>query len=450
MRFTAFRLTWLDSREEKIPRLIISDTLQTGRGGTAARMTMNDFLTAPVFDHVLLTNGLVLFAIFLLLLRFLPDFARHLTLLLVSLALIEIATSPFYVFLFTALTGCLYYGLFWLQWSKHKKVYSFLISCGLVILYFLLLDLPAFQTPWTGPMVHRFGVAYSLFRLLSVTLDVGRGRPLPADPLDFFVYAFFAPTFFQGPIESLEEFRKNLSSPPPLKIGDMGSHIIRIVVACLKGWVALRFFELDWKEYFDHPQRFSYGFLVWGLYARAISFYLFVSAANDLTIGCCAVAGYRLSENFDYPYFKKNLAEFWRSWHMTLFRFLREYIYIPLGGNRRHVYLNYLIVFMAAALWHVTSKAFILWGLWHGVGMCILKLWQNFWKNVETTRAPTFFRAIQLRSRDYPRCVALASTLVTFHYVALGWLPFWGGHPQGLSLILRLISGNRWRLFLWD
>lgn len=411
---------------------------------------LNDFLISPLFDHLLLTKGLVLFTLFLLTIRLLPDFARNLTILLVSLALIGIATSPLYTFIFVAAVGALYFLLFLIQGNPRKRLFCNILALLLVVSYFLLLDLPALGSPWTGQMVHRFGVAYSLIRLLSVILEVGRGKPLPPDPLKFFVYAFFFPTFFQGPIERLDEFRSNLVGRPSFSWSETAANLLRILVALAKGWIVLHDLELDWKRYFDYPQGLSYSALVWGMYARAIGFYLFVSAANDLTIGCSALAGYRIHENYNYPYFKRNLAQFWRSWHMTLVRFLRDYVYIPLGGNRRHVLVNYLIVFMAIALWHVTSTAFVIWGLWHGIGMCLLKKWQDFWRDVEKREVPGTLRAIQGWSRRHPRTVATISTLVTFHFVALSWLPFWGGHPQGLSMILRIVSGNHLTLFEWS
>lgn len=415
---------------------------------------MKEFFQAsayPAYEGLLLTNGLILFTLFLLAIRLLPDFARNLSLVLGSLAVLEVLTSPFYTFGFVAVTGLLYYGLFWLQWHRYRKLWCGLIASTLVIGYFLLLDLPVLESPWTGAMVHRFGIAYSLIRLLSVTLDVGKGRPLPSDPLEFFVYAFFAPTFLQGPIERLHEFRTNLlpETRPYLTWAETGTNAIRVLTALAKGWVATRFFELDWRAYFDHPQQFAYGFLVWGMYARAIGFYLFVSAVNDVIIALCGLAGYRVSENYDYPYFKRNLSGFWRSWHMTLTCFMRDYVYIPLGGGRRRTYLNYLIVFLAIAMWHMTTKAFLVWGLWHGLGMCGLKLWRDLWKKVESRERPGFAGSLQIWARAHPRLTALAATTLTFHYVALGWLPFWGGHPQGLSMILRILSGNRLALFVW-
>lgn len=410
------------------------------------------WMMTPIWGQPIFTRSRVVFTVLLLGIRFLPSFARNLTLLLLSLVIIEKTTSPIYATVFVMASGALYYGCWWLQNCHRKQLYSYFFSGFLVVFYFLLMNWEPFRSVWTGSAVHQFGIAYSLFRFLYVILDVGRGKSLPADPLEFFVYAFFLPTFFQGPIERFDEFRTNLSDAtrPQLSWRDTGSNIIRVGTALAKGWVAMKFFDLDWQVYFDHPEKLSYSFLWWGMYARAISFYLMVSAANDFTISLSALAGFHIHENYHDPYFKRNLAQFWRSWHMTVFRFLRDYVYIPLGGNKKHVYFNILVVFMAIALWHVTSPAFVIWGLWHGVGMCLLRFWQNYWKKVETDTHESLPKHLQIWSRRWPKTTALASTIFTFHFVAFSWLPFWGGHPQGLSMILRLISGNSWKLFVWD
>jgi alginate O-acetyltransferase complex protein AlgI len=410
---------------------------------------IHDLFIAPLFDYGLLTKGLLLFTVFFLLLRILPDRARGLLLLSASLFLIGWETSPFYLLLFFAFAVFLYYCLYWIQGLHHRKGLSYLISFLIVVFYFLCLDHPALVSPWTGAAVHHFGIAYSLFRFLSVTLEVGKGMPLPANPVDYLNFVFFQITFYHGPIERLPEFRENLIRPSFLPKTVVAANLFRLLGACLKGWIVFHFLEMDWKGYFDFPQNYSYGMLILMMYVRAISFYLLVSASNDFKIAFAALGGFRLHENYDDPYFKRNIALFWRSWHMTLFRFLRDYVYIPLGGNRRHVYFNILVVFLAAALWHVTSKAFLLWGLWHGLGMCFFRLWQDFWKWVERRDREDFLHSLQRWSRAHSRFVGVFSTLLTFHFVALGWLPFWGGHPQGASMILRIVSGNRWKLFEW-
>ncbi len=412
---------------------------------------LDAWMMTPVWGQAIFTRSRFVFVALLLAIRYLPRAVRNPALLLLSLVIITRTTSIFYASLFLSFSVLLYLGCSYLQGCQRKRFYSYVFSGSLVLLFFLFMNWKGLASPWTGSLVHQFGIAYALFRFLYVILDVGRGTLLPADPLEFFVYAFFLPTFFQGPIERLSEFSGNLreETRPRISWQSTGWNMLRMAGAFLKVWAATRFFDLDWKVYFDYPQGLSYGFLWWGMYARAISFYLFVSAANDLTIASSAMAGYHIHENYHHPYFKRNLAEFWRSWHMTLFRFLKDYVYIPLGGNRRHVYWNILVVFMAVAMWHVTSWAFVIWGLWHGIGMCLLRVWQNYWKSMETASSGVA-RGLQLWGRGHPRLVGFASMVFTFHFVAIGWLPFWGGHPQGLSMILRLISGNHWKLFVWE
>ncbi|QQR81635.1 MAG: hypothetical protein IPJ69_05880 [Deltaproteobacteria bacterium] len=190
----------------------------------------------------------------------------------------------------------------------------------------------------------------------------------------------------------------------------MGSQLIRLITGGVKCYVVFRI------------QIFHSDFIVWKMYLNAISFYLAVSAASDFTIASCALAGYRLNENYDYPYFKRNLSQFWRSWHKTVSYWFRDYVYIPLGGNK-HLYRNILIVFLLAALWYEASPAGLLWALWHILGLWILKFWQSFWEKVEG-RHSGFLKNIQNFSRAYPKTTQCVSVLITFHYVILGWLPF--------------------------
>ncbi|GEM_PF-2002364 len=417
------------------------------------------FLNRPLWDHILLNWQLALAVPILLLLRFIPSLPRKFFLLTYSFFFIVIFTSVFYTGLFLGVSLALYYFLFWLQHQPFKKAASYALAALLVLFFFLCLDWEALRSPWTGPAVHAFGISYSLFRLLALVLDVGKGMPIPVSPLDFLNFAFFYPTFFMGPIERFQEFQKNnlsgtQSDGPRLLQGSAWQKIIfnilRIAGALLKGYFVARFLGFNWDQYFNYPQQLSYGVLWWGMYVRAFGFYLMVSACNDLSIACCALAGYKIHENYNFPYFRRNLAEFWRNWHMTLLRFLRDYVYIPMGGNRKHVYFNTLVIFLFIALWHVTSPAFLLWGLWHGVGMCFLIFWKKFWKRVEENPSEIFLKKLQRGSHRYPKITYGLSMLFTFHFVALGWLPFWGGYPQGASMILRLLSGNHFTLFEWE
>ncbi len=394
-------------------------------------------LKAPVYDHLPLTWGLACFAGLLLVSRLFSSEGRPLFLLGASLFILELATDPFYLFLFVATGGLLFLTLMYTAMRPYRQQVCTGLAIGLVVFYFWLMHTPS---PFTGSLVHEFGISYTLIRWLSVILDIRAGLPIAGGMAEFFCYTFFAPTFFKGPIERFEHFHETMTQPDPLTLKDTLLTLLRIAIGCLKWWFAQKYLAMDWKIVFDTPQYFSYGHLWITFYTLSLWFYLLVSGANDLTIAACGLAGFRISENFHFPYFKRNLSLFWRSWHMTLTGFCRDYLYIPLGGNRRHPFRNILIVFMSIALWHVVSPAFFIWGLWHATGMILLRIWTKF-----CTTKPQ----LQAWAQRYPRFTSGASMILTFHFVSIGWLPFWGGHPQGVSLFLRLISGNHWKLFVW-
>ncbi len=412
--------------------------------------SISQTLLSPVYPAIPFNLGLALFLVILFLSNYLPTLGKKLIIFLTSLAFLALMTSIEYLLYFLGVALAVYYLSYLIQDKPYKKQIAYFTSILLTVFFFLMMSLPSWETPWTGSYVHSFGIAYSLMRLVAFVLDVGKEFKVQKNPLDFLLFQFFMPTFFKGPIEKFQEFRNYFQLPYRPTFDIAIPVFLRFSGAAIKGFLAFHFLNIDWQTFFNTPQLYSYNSLIWGFYARAISFYFIVSAANDFSIGGCTLCGVPLHENYDYPYFRRNLADFWRTWHITVFRFLRDYLYIPLGGNRRHHLLNLFIVFMAIALWHVVSVAFVIWGAWHALGMCVLVGWQKLWKRVESTNQLTLLKSLHLKSKSYPRFMQVISTLITFHFVAIGWLPFWGGHPQGINMFLRLISGNHWKLFEWE
>lgn len=413
---------------------------------------LDSFFHTPVWGSWILDWQLAICIPLLLLAYVLPRKARSLLLLFYSFVFIGVLASLRYFFLFVGVGLFFYYFHYFVQDKAWRGKASWCMVFLMIAAFFMFLNAPALQSPWTGDKVHAFGISYTLFRWIAFTVDVGKGGiRLSGNPLEFMSYAFFYPTFFQGPIDRYQDFVfHNLSQRQALSTSIVLKNILRIAGGIFKAWIVKSFLELDWVHYFNYPQDLSYGYLWMGMYVRAISFYLLVSACNDLSIACCRLGGFKVPENYNYPYFRRNLAEFWRNWHMSLMNILREYIYIPLGGNRKHLYFNYFILFMFVAMWHVTSEAFVIWGLMHAFGMSFLRLWKNFWKRVENFPEGNFLKSAQGMARKFPKITYGISMLITFHFVALAWLPFWGGHPQGLSMILRLLTGNHVALFLWE
>lgn len=129
-----------------------------------------------------------------------------------------------------------------------------------------------------------------------------------------------------------------------------------------------------------------------GVIFFALQIYFDFSGYSDMAIGLGRIFGFHYFENFNYPYISRSVSEFWRRWHISLGAFFRDYIYIPLGGNRRHVYLNYLVVWFLTGLWHGASWNFILWGLWFGLFISLERLFLRKWLE----RIPRLFSHLYL------------------------------------------------------
>lgn len=156
-------------------------------------------------------------------------------------------------------------------------------------------------------------------------------------------------------------------------------------------------------------------------YAYAIKIYFDFAGYSDLAIGAALLFGYRVPENFDSPYLRRNLSEFWRHWHISLSSWIRDYLFIPLGGSRvprPRAALNLLLVMALCGLWHGAAWNFVAWGLWHGAGLGVLRLWP----------------------RPLPRLLA---TFLTFQYVCLGWVLFAAPSLSAALLALGKMFGVR-------
>jgi alginate O-acetyltransferase complex protein AlgI len=160
--------------------------------------------------------------------------------------------------------------------------------------------------------------------------------------------------------------------------------------------------------------------------------YFDFSGYTDIAVGMARLFGYRIEENFDWPYLKTNLRDFWRSWHMSLTGFMRDVVYIPLGGNRRgagRLYLNLLIVFVLIGLWHGGEGHYLLWGLYHGTGMVAYRAWQR-WRDAAN------------RPARASRATRMWSWAATFHFVVFGWVLFACPTRDALTVYLGLMGGR--------
>jgi|SRR5688572_3790821 hypothetical protein len=246
----------------------------------------------------------------------------------------------------------------------------------------------------------------------------------------YLVATFFFPTFVNGPIEPPRSF--DGSWPRPDR-GDLGTGLARVAAGVAKLVLVGLALEPGWTRVLaDGPGAPAWRLWWWGalLYAW---FYLSFSAWTDVAVGLARICGRRVQENFDRPWLAADPSDFWRRWHVSLGLWLRDYVYIPLGGNRRHRALNVLVVFLVSAAWHVwgTLKllgfgyfppaawgGFVVWGLVHGLGVV----------------------ALGRRARAPEGAVLPAARLATFAFAAWAWVPFFVPASVSLGQCLRMLA----------
>ena len=266
------------------------------------------------------------------------------------------------------------------------------------------------------------GISFFTFQAISYVIDVYRGTTDPAKPLDFAVYLAFFPQLVAGPIVRANELIPQLNEPRVLRHTDFTRAVTLIAAGLFKKMVVATYLaEALVDDVFAFPDRFSSLEVLLGVYGYAVQIYADFSGYTDIAIGVALLLGIRLPDNFDQPYRAATIQDFWRRWHMSLSRWLRDYLYIPLGGNRGGEWRrdrNLLLTMLLGGLWHGAAWTFVLWGILHGLGLLVE-------------------RRLGLK---LPRLLAC---LATFHFVCFGWILFRAESLGAAGDVLgRLFSGS--------
>ncbi len=183
---------------------------------------------------------------------------------------------------------------------------------------------------------------------------------------------------------------------------------------------------------FERPENFSALEVLTGVYGYAVQIYCDFSGYTDIAIGSALLLGVRFPRNFDAPYQASNIADFWRRWHISLSTWLRDYLYIPLGGSRGApwaTYRNLMITMVLGGLWHGASWTFVFWGFLHGLGLGVTRAWersQRRRREAQRAAASVYRAGPNAASPDEEPPAGLAAraigTFFTFHYVCLAWI----------------------------
>jgi D-alanyl-lipoteichoic acid acyltransferase DltB (MBOAT superfamily) len=267
------------------------------------------------------------------------------------------------------------------------------------------------------------GFSYIAFRLLHTIRDRQSGR-LPVVSLsEYVVYVIFFPALTAGPIDRIERFVGDLRRPLMLTADDLGEAGKRLLLGLFKKFAIADVLAMIALNATNALQVRSSGWAWVLLYAYTFQIYFDFSGYTDIAIGLGRLLGIKLPENFNAPYLKPNLTQFWNNWHMTLTQWFRAYFFNPVTRALRSgkkplpipaiIFITQVATMVLIGLWHGVTMNFVVWGLWHGMGLFVHNRWS------ELTRA--HFAALS------PRCQAalnVGGVLLTFNFIALGWVFF--------------------------
>ena len=395
----------------------------------------------------------VFFAALLLLRGLLKNFTAEKWLLLIASWLFYTSWNPPFVLLLMFTSALDYFVGRWLEHSQNPAARKLLLTASLaanlgVLGFFkytnFLLETWHDLLAHAGFTVHPFmlnivlpaGVSFFTFQSMSYTIDVYR-RDIPAckSLRDFMLFASFFPQLVAGPIVRAATFLPQLLQRRRAAWQDVESGLALFALGAIKKLVVSDQIAGHVDLVFTSPASYDALSLLFAAIGFGVQIYCDFSGYSDMAIGCARMMGYDLGLNFRMPYSSVSITEFWRRWHISLSTWLRDYLYISLGGNRRgpsRTNINLLLTMLLGGLWHGASWNFVIWGALHGGALIAHKAWRWF-RGAAAGEKPT-------------RLGSAASWALTMTVVFVGWIFFrasgFGGATTMLARILTWDTGG--------
>ena len=318
---------------------------------------------------------------------------------------------------------------------SYFKYFYFLLDLGQMLLASLgIVTEPAIPLEARDYFIPA-GISFYTFQTLSYTADIYRREITPLKRwIDYLFYLSFFPQLVAGPIVRAKDFIPQIYRRPQLLKAEYGEALTLILSGLVKKAIIGDFIGANLVDLiFAEPTRFTGLENLFAVYGYAMQIYCDFSGYSDMAIGIALLLGFRFNINFDSPYQSGNITEFWRRWHISLSTWLRDYLYIPLGGNRKgqiRTYVNLLVTMLLGGLWHGAAVRFILWGAIHGVALALHKLYMQI------------FDALGWRRKKPLKIQRLLGQIITFHLVCFAWIFFRADSMETALSVITQISDH--------
>ena len=318
---------------------------------------------------------------------------------------------------------------------SYFKYFYFLLDLGQMLLASLgIVTEPAIPLEARDYFIPA-GISFYTFQTLSYTADIYRREITPLRRwIDYLFYLSFFPQLVAGPIVRAKDFIPQIYRRPQLLKAEYGEALTLILSGLVKKAIIGDFIGANLVDLiFAEPTRFTGLENLFAVYGYAMQIYCDFSGYSDMAIGIALLLGFRFNINFDSPYQSGNITEFWRRWHISLSTWLRDYLYIPLGGNRKgqiRTYVNLLVTMLLGGLWHGAAVRFILWGAIHGVALALHKLYMQV------------FDALGWRRKKPLKIQRFLGQIITFHLVCFAWIFFRADSMETALSVITQISDH--------
>jgi D-alanyl-lipoteichoic acid acyltransferase DltB (MBOAT superfamily) len=285
---------------------------------------------------------------------------------------------------------------------------------------------------WREPHLHiilPLGISFFIFEFIHYAFEVYRGKPQVRSFSDFALFASFFPTQIAGPIKRYQDFIPQLKIPTQFKWQYLDEGMQLILLGLCKKVLIADNLSVVVQAGFNHPADFSSLDLWLITYAFAFQIFFDFAGYTDIARGSALLFGYKVPINFNLPYIAANVADFWHRWHISLSTWLRDYLYIPLGGSRGSkwfTYRNLFITMTLGGLWHGAAMHFLFWGAYQGVVLIIHREYSHLLEKIGIAKT-------LLASKIYH----VLSVIFTFHVICVGWVFF---RAENFNIACQMLS----------